>query len=309
MKSITIAGAGLAGLLAANMLRRSDVSVVEAQPELPNNHSAVLRFRSNEVALQTGIPFRRVRVFKAVHAPVNPVADALAYSEKVLGKLELRSVIETAPVDRWIAPPDLIGRMADGVEVEYGAIWKKSADAPPVISTMPMPRLMDALAWTGPRPEFNSRPGTVIRATLKDADVYATIYYPHALPCYRASITGNELIIEIARELDASANIQDDASAILRQVLPTFGLWGGSLTPGIRPVVKTQRYAKLARLSEEDRKTAQAFMYWATTEHNVYSLGRFATWRAGLLLDDAVQDVRKIEQWIKNGQYALKKDQ
>jgi 2-polyprenyl-6-methoxyphenol hydroxylase-like FAD-dependent oxidoreductase len=34
---ITIIGAGMAGLLAANMLRNHEVSIIEAQKELPNN--------------------------------------------------------------------------------------------------------------------------------------------------------------------------------------------------------------------------------------------------------------------------------
>jgi large conductance mechanosensitive channel len=43
----------------------------------------------------------------------------------------------------------------------------------------------------------------------------------------------------------------------------------------------------------------------ATINYGVYSLGRFATWRAGLLMDDLVQDVQKIDRWIGAGNYAV----
>ena len=46
---VTIIGAGMAGLLAANMLRHRDPVILEAQKSLPNNHHALLRFRSSVV--------------------------------------------------------------------------------------------------------------------------------------------------------------------------------------------------------------------------------------------------------------------
>jgi hypothetical protein len=48
-------------------------------------------------------------------------------------------------------------------------------------------------------------------------------------------------------------------------------------------------------------------MFWASHNFNVYSLGRFATWRAGLLLDDLVNDIIQIENWISAGPYAVQK--
>jgi hypothetical protein len=47
-------------------------------------------------------------------------------------------------------------------------------------------------------------------------------------------------------------------------------------------------------------------MAWATDNYNIFSLGRFATWRPGLQMDDLVQDVRKIEGWFSN-RYELQK--
>lgn len=62
----------------------------------------------------------------------------------------------------------------------------------------------------------------------------------------------------------------------------------------IQAQAKKQTYAKILPIEEGLRKD---FIYWATKEHDVYSLGRFATWRPGLLLDDLVKDIQKIEKW------------
>lgn len=53
-----IIGAGMAGLLAANLLHRFNPTVLEKAPSLPNNHAALLRFRSDEIprATQWKIP-------------------------------------------------------------------------------------------------------------------------------------------------------------------------------------------------------------------------------------------------------------
>jgi hypothetical protein len=56
-----------------------------------------------------------------------------------------------------------------------------------------------------------------------------------------------------------------------------------------------QKYAKITPIDDDERKS---FMHWATVTHNVYSLGRFATWRPNLLLDDLINDIRKIDKWI-----------
>jgi hypothetical protein len=59
-----------------------------------------------------------------------------------------------------------------------------------------------------------------------------------------------------------------------------------------------QNYFKIIEINDAERKK---FLRWASVHHNVYSLGRYATWRPKLLLDDLVNDVRKIENWIQGG--------
>jgi len=74
----------------------------------------------------------------------------------------------------------------------------------------------------------------------------------------------------------------------------------GPFSPCVGPItVSEQRYHKIEPIDEEDRR---AFIFWSSSIANrAFSLGRFACWRPGLLLDDLVKDVRKIDGWIRRG--------
>jgi hypothetical protein len=290
--TIPIIGAGMAGLLAARMLRHRDPVVIEAQDQLPNNHSAVLRFRSPLVGEVLGIPFKRVRVLKGVVPWENPVADALAYSKKCTGTyLSDRSITaETGMVERWIAPPDLIERMAEGVNIKFGHQYGFPVGNPKAISTIPMSALMKLLDY----PEykdvtFKSVIGINLRATIRECDAYVSIAVPDPdLPFSRVSITGNELIIE------CQGGFIDDRAYILDKALRLLGLPHYVSDVEERP----QPYSKIIPIDEEARRN---FIYWSSSlKQRAFSLGRFATWRPGLLLDDLVNDVRFIERLMQS---------
>jgi hypothetical protein len=305
MPEVFIIGAGLAGLLAANMLhKRFMIMVYEQQQTIPNNHSALLRFRTDAVSRETGIPFRKVRVLKAVlNASSNPISDALLYFQKVSpnGKLELRSSINLDPVDRFIAPPDFIDRLARDTTILYqvDALKELGARDIPTISTVPMKALMDALDYPGPRPEFAYRQGATLSFYI-NADLYLTMYDPWPESCfYRVSITGNRVIGE---SLGSQMLLECPQP---RDVMKKyFGIDIETSAGEMKP----QAYAKINYLSDEDRRAAERFQLWASVNHNIFSLGRFATWRAGLLLDDVVSDVNKIAGWIENGSFSVMKE-
>lgn len=315
-QEIIIIGAGMAGLIAGNILRRHHTQIVERQPELPNNHHAVLRFRTTRVSDACHIPFREVRVHKMIMGDYNPIQAAMLYSHKVTGRYELRSIIDTAPVDRYISPVDFITQASSSLNIACGVdavdyfnpLTKRDAlDAIPLISTMPMTALMDALEYPGERPDFKFEKGWTARATITDCDVHATAYCPEpSFPLYRASITGDQLIMEFVGDFDDShADAGWQADRAQKRIEQCFGLDPAML---VSPVaLKPARYAKLGRLSAKDRKLADEFMYWASTHFNVYSLGRFAKWQSDLMLDDVVSDVLKIERWITGGKYLLKR--
>lgn len=312
---LIIIGAGMAGLLAGNMLRRRSLQIVERQAHLPNNHHAVLRFRTTKVSEQTHIQFRPVTVFKSIDEP-DPIKAAMQYAKKVTGHYEVRSLINLAPSERYIAPTDFITQMAHGLDIAYGVDGlayvapekRQEMGMSPIISTLPMPLLMDALEYDGERPEFSYVPGFTVKAQVLNCDMFASRYY--CAPddqLYRASLTGDQLTLEFVGEPRNFKSGTLPYSAQIHRVASDFGIKSNDINEITEP--KASKYQKLARLSDDDRKKAMAFMHWATINWQVYSLGRFAKWEAGLLLDDVVQDVLKIERWINAASgYQLKKD-
>ena len=56
----------------------------------------------------------------------------------------------------------------------------------------------------------------------------------------------------------------------------------------------TQKFGKILPIDENLRKE---FVLKLTKDYNIYSLGRFATWRQ-VLLDDLVKDIDVIEKFV-----------
>lgn len=307
-----IYGAGLAGLLAANMLRRYQPEVYEAQESLPNNHEALLRFRSDAVAKATGIPFRKVLVHKAVMHRGQVLRKATLrhanqYSFKVTGEIGNRSILNLDPVERWIAPTNLVELLARDVNIKFGHplehAWSgltwfpNNQEVGPVISTIPMPKMME-LAHVAAMPSFNYRTITSITVDLSypKMDVYQTVYNPDPNDnWYRASITGSHFIVECVGErvMMGSREIDDI-------LFRAFGI-GSSVQLNFQS--KIQRYGKIAPIDDEVRR---AFILSLSDQYGIYSLGRYATWR-NILLDDVVNDVEVIHSFItQRGAYARK---
>lgn len=302
-----IVGAGMAGLLAAHMLRRYGVTVWEAQPQLPDNHGALLRFRTNAVAEATGIPFRKVRVAKAVkwrtgggawafYQDTCPLAAQNSYAAKVVGRATVRSVMDLRPADRYIAPSTFLADLAQGITVLYNKAIDSIDDledlsSNPWISTIPMP-FAAKLADRDDTPAFPHRPVWSLRMDLgPNVDLYQTIYYPNpSVSFYRASLTGRMLTMEYLEQ-------PRDGDFDIANVLADFGLFGGLLDEvGSVTDVKRQEYGKLLPIEEQWRR---AFIVYLTTRYNMYSVGRFATWRQ-ILLDDVVHDVRQVAAMIED---------
>lgn len=297
--TVRVYGAGMAGLLTAAMLRRWRPIVHEAQGELPNNHAALLRFRSDTVARETGQSFRRVLVHKAVKSggrlrPTATIRDNNQYSAKVTGRYMNRSLINLEPCERWIAPERFIPELARDAVLKFGAPltpqgladMKRDGDYA-IISTIPMPVLMKIVGWPNV-PDFQWQPiwSRTVDLALPEVDVYQTIYYPDPdVHYYRASLTGKQLIIEYVMEPLSDADIT--------HVLEDFGI--EALKAYVNDT-KRQEYGKLLPLADDTAR--QEFILAMTDEYNLYSVGRFATWRQ-ILLDDVVQDVRRVETWIQ----------
>lgn len=318
---VNIVGAGMAGLLAGLMFRK-DGQIYESAPSLPNNHHALLRFRSNSIGKYLNIPFKEVQVIKINKRWRNDVADAVAYSYKCTGIVGMRSSTSAkAEVEtRYIAPGDFISQLERhqsneinyGHNVTMGFILASQGD--PIISTMPMPALMKILDYDH-NVQFSSVGGVVVNFDLGfDTDFCSTIYYPDPeFIAYRASMTGRKMIIEIATKDDGFANDlvqglnsdQNVIKSVVLSVLEDFGLLDSVLkdqisTSSFDIKAYKQRYAKILPIDERERKR---FIMWASDNFNIYSLGRFAVWRPGLLLDDVFEDIQVIQKMIGHTNY------
>ena len=289
-----IIGAGLAGLLAGNIMQRA--KLFEAGPEDQVNHKAVLRFRSSAVGDAIGIEFRPVTVHKGIWFDgkfVQPnIQLANLYSQKVINKIIDRSIWNIEPAQRWIAPNDLVAQMAERC---HGRIeWNTNVQQlqPDTISTIPMPTLAKLLGVQD-APAFQYAGITVRRWRVQDADAFQTIYFPStATNLYRATLTGSLLVAEYVTDNSDWRPEQAD-----EEMWEAFGLLAGYAAP---LDTTQQRFGKIAPVDEAWRRQ---FILHATLRHRVYSLGRFATWR-NLLLDDALRDIAVIKRLITGGAYA-----
>ena len=300
-----IVGAGMAGLLAGNMLARHKPVLQEAKPQLPNNHTAVLRFRTAVVGDVVGIPFKKVMMIKDTLPWRNSVADSLAYSHKNLNIYRSDRSVNSGYVaeERYIAPSNFIELLAQDLNIEFNrALLQGNLPfSGPIISTIPMPALMKILQY----PEdvkFNYHPGINLRAKIRNCDAYVSLLIPDPdFDFSRISITGDELIVEIPNAL---AIDEYQAECLLHEASELLGI---DKTDLFEFSISKNLYSKIAPIDDSVRKD---FIYWATDKFGIYSLGRYATWRPNLLLDSLVNDIRLIERWIyQPSKYNMRKAQ
>jgi len=299
-------GAGMAGLLSANMLRKWQPVVLEKHHELPNNHDALLRFRTDKVSTACSIPFRKVSVHKAISYQEKIITTpnlfySNMYSNKVINSVMQRSIGDLNTVERYIAPSNLISRMSVGCDITYKVnisednIINAQKNDVPIISTLPMPLMMKLVGWKD-IPEFPYQEIYTQRAEIQDPEVNInqTIYYPDPMnDCYRISVVGNVVIAEFVKQPSSDSGI-----IIMDALFDDFGFRAKRLT---NISTTKQKYGKIRPIAENIR---QNFIYALTEKYNIYSVGRFATWRQ-LLLDDVVNDIQMVEGFI-NSNYNLK---
>lgn len=294
-----IIGAGLTGCIAAHIFPNSQI---HEYLEVPKVHKALLRFRSDAVSSLTGIPFKKVKVYKGVYKDcqfINPsIRDMNHYSRKVSGGIYDRSIGNLDPDVRYIAPYDFHQQLLERLSsrIVYGSSASLVGFAEPVISTLPLPVLLRKVGREfsyGSENKLDSSPIYVTTLNVSDCESFQTIYYPgQDTKVYRASLTGDKLIIE---------SIERITYKDVKYVISSFGLakdkcCGG---PDFSDRNVEQTIGKFVPLEENYRRE---LMYTITNEHGIYSLGRHATWRK-VLLDDIVNDCHRILSMINTSQY------
>jgi len=305
-----IIGAGLAGLIAACAIK--DAPIFEAGKRA-EQHKALLRFRDKSVSDLIGIPFKEVRVQKEISYRGQSfnacfIAMANMYARKVSGLFCNRSIGNLDTVTRYIAPPDLYDQLVDRHAARI--VWEhelkglgttewQTSDTQ-IISTIPLPVVM-RVCGMDPLPfEFAKSSIHVDRYRLpKGTDLYQTIYFPDAeLRAFRASITGDLMIVESMNgNPHDNFEFPSDRYGEACEVARAFGLEFDSHFETLDSV--DQKYGKIVEIPRRQR---EAILYELTRDFNVFSVGRFATWR-NILLDDVVHDIGVVERLMNASTY------
>lgn len=294
----------MAGLIAANLLRRHSPTILECQQYLPHNHSAVLRFRSPTLGDLLGIPMKRVVVRKGIWDGERVVSEctiplANRYSLLTTGAALDRSIWNLEPEERWLPPVDFVERLAENVKIEFGfrLIGEGEREKEfPLISTAPLPVMLKIYGQEVSGFDFGAaRQIDVVTCQVLNprSEVYQTVYNADHNPrssWYRASLEGPRLTVEFMEGPEVHWNPASFLYKIFGIPYATF--------PEI--AWSHQKLGKILPVPEDLRRRA---IHSLTVQHAVYSLGRYGTWRPRLLLDDLPKDVAFIERQILSDNY------
>jgi hypothetical protein len=158
---------------------------------------------------------------------------------------------------------------------------------------MPLPVLAKILGIKMPNIKNDSTPIIVKRFKVPASNVYQTVYFPDPNnPVYRATLHEDLLIVEGVKRKVVDYDWRD-------WVAPAFGLFEKEV---LQVGVHEQKYGKITPMDDDFRKS---FILHATMKYNIWSLGRFATWR-NILLDDVHDDVLKIKEMMSQHKYDIR---
>lgn len=300
-----IFGAGLSGLIAA-MANPKAIVYERNGPEFQGHH-ALLRFRSMAVSDITGVKFKKVKVIKSIwsngrECKPSPRLVAL-YSKKNTGCYENRSIMDIETVERYIAPDDFHHRLVKDCEdrINFNYQLKKSDFIQSehtllkedIISTLPLSINAKMLGYNFDT-ERNKSVIYVNKFEIKNCNMYSTVYYPdEKTSVYRASLTGNILIIESKKPIHKDRT----DSCEISNVFVSMGIMDSENN------VLLENYAQpMGKLSEVNDSERRVMIYNMSHDHGVFSLGRFALHK-NILLDDVARDIRVIKEMMADDSY------
>lgn len=292
-----IFGAGLAGLIAGCVFQKAKIYEMNKVPFV--SHQALLRFRTSKVSDITGVKFKKVRVLKSIWSrgkEVSPSPRLVAlYSMKVTGKFENRSIMNIDASDRYIAPSNfheiLIDEMKDRLHDGYKVTEKDYLENTPIISTLPLTFNSKMLGYEF-KTERNMSCIYVTKFEVFDCDMYCTVYYPDEdTTIYRASLTGNQLIIESKEPLIVNSELDIVYDSLgIRNTRKDYVLCNHK-----------QPMGKLTKINDGERRVQ---IYKMSHDHDCFSLGRFALHK-NVLLDDVAKDIFVIKEMMNDDSYGI----
>lgn len=299
-----ILGAGLAGCIAGVL---NQEATIWEKGNGVTQHQAVLRFRSPDVGVAVGIPFKKVKVYKNICYEGNFVDSDIRmsnlYSRKVTGGgLFDRSINNMETEVRWIAPEgfhDMLKELCTG-RIHYNSpinmgsnVRELLSDYKNIVSTMPID-ILSGILGKMINIDANKMKIYVNKWIVFGADLQQTIYFPgKETSVYRATMTRDIFRIESLEPLKEGE---------FDFICNCFGMQLCDLDTEIL----ANHEQPIGKLVPMDERVRREFITYATDEWNIYSLGRFATWR-NLLLDDVLDDIYKIKKMMVQDTYDKRK--
>lgn len=285
----------MAGLLAGCL--NQDHIIFEKGPERESDHKALFRCKTDAIGKILGIPFKEVTVQKSIFMDGQEVQPSPRitnmYSKKVTGQISNRSIFNIDTCKRFIPPSNFIDILKSRCKIRYEHTVKCSENFiphhTPVISTMPLPNTLSLVDYEDIEADWGHKKIYVKRMHIPNCDTYCTVYYPNRdNDAYRASIDGDTLIIESVGEhvdmVEISNSLGIDVAG------KPINWWHNSEQP----------FGKISEINEYLRRK---YITDLTLKYGIYSLGRFATWRPKVMLDDVLNDIFVIKRLINNGDY------
>lgn len=307
---VAIVGAGLAGIIAESAISKaftdSKVAVFDGKKTkgISDQHKAVMRLHNDSIKEYVNCSLRPIKVQKAVyHKGViydspNLLLNNL-YSLKVYDSIGSRSLLQLGSVERYlisnirVSSVNYIRQNVLGIkDSQLLSLHGSSYDYDICISTIPMPLL---LKLVGKDYEVKFKHRSVFVATFDlniKSDVHQTLYFtdPSESIPYRVTIEGNKVIAEFLIRMEK----EDIDLSLMNKIMMPFGINGVYCD---EDTVETFEQ-KMGKIDPIDDNLRRRIMMELTDEFNVYSFGRFATWRP-LRVDQVLEDIKKIIMLIR----------
>jgi len=292
-----VLGTGLTACLAGMVNQHA---TLYNEKETDKVHKAILRFPSPQIEKITGIPCNHVKISKSifsggVHHSVPNIALCNQYSFKCTGGYYDRSISNLDTVERWVPPEDFHERMLHMLRhrvfrgVGYKEAMISATDLEePIVSTLPMATNCALVDEEVEELGTENRSIYVTKAKIEDCNIWHTMYFPEIeLQTYRASIEGDILTIESIAPIDI-----DD----VYWVADVFGV----IYNDFPSIFNFQQ--KIGKITPIDTHLRKEVIRTLTDQYNIYSLGRWATWRS-IQLEDVVKDIYQINRLINQSEY------
>lgn len=305
MKSVTILGAGIAGLSMGAELKRAgmnDFVILEKNSTVPKNFkNGVHYLESGDVDFPFHFPLKKIfsvnqiwNPFKDTFKDHGDVPDILQFSLKVMGIRHISSITyhpgRDHQVESWLPESnnldDLVDEYIRYIGLEHfefgcdGTLYREGISNTVVISSIPLPLMM-------PEREFISRPIYVVNYPALDivADLFINLYIPHDdfIP-YRITVVNKIISMESVIEQN---EFQLERTA--HYLMPHFRYDLSQKSLFYYPI------GRIWGLDSVKRKEVDEMF----KSKNVYLIGRFGQWNSKLTIDKTIKQTQQLVQELK----------